>query len=84
MFKASFIVLTLSWSGSDDTKPSNVKSLQARFLVVFWLLRMADWLQGPYFYEVYSSKVINGLPVSLDLVSKLFLIGFATTGLKTA
>lgn len=36
-----------------------VRSLQARFLVVFWLLRMADWLQGPYFYEVYASKIIQ-------------------------
>ena len=62
-------------------KKKNVKSLQLRFLVVFWLMRMADWLQGPYFYEVYSTKIINGLPVSLDLVSKLFLIGFASTGL---
>ena len=58
-----------------------VRSLQIRFLLVFWLLRMADWLQGPYFYEVYASKVIGGSPVSLDLVSKLFLVGFGTTGL---
>jgi hypothetical protein len=37
-------------------------------------MRLADWLQGPYFYEVYSSKLIDGLyPVSLDMVSKLFL-----------
>jgi hypothetical protein len=63
-----------------SSKPAEVKSLQFRFLAVFWLLRMADWLQGPYFYEVYSSKVINNLPVSLDMVSKLFLVGFATTG----
>ena len=68
-------------SAGAETKPAGVKSLQLRFLFVFWLLRMADWLQGPYFYEVYSSKIINGLPVSLDLVSKLFLVGFASTGL---
>ena len=70
-------------NGTQQTsaKPAGVKSLQARFLVVFWLMRMADWLQGPYFYEVYSSKVIGGVPVSLDLVSKLFLVGFASTGL---
>jgi MFS transporter, MFS domain-containing protein family, molybdate-anion transporter len=67
-------------SSPAEAKPDNVKSLQARFLAVFWLLRMADWLQGPYFYEVYSSKIINGAQVSLDLVSKLFLVGFATTG----
>lgn len=65
----------------ESAKPAGVKTLQAKFLVVFWLMRMADWLQGPYFYEVYSSKIINGLPVSLDLVSKIFLVGFATTGL---
>lgn len=55
-------------------------SLRWRFLAVFWLLRMADWLQGPYFYEVYSSKIISGKPVGVDMVSKLFLVGFATTG----
>lgn len=36
-------------------KPKDVQSLQTRFLIVFWLLRMADWLQGPYFYEVIST-----------------------------
>lgn len=64
-----------------DEKPAGVKDLQIRFLTVFWLLRMADWLQGPYFYEVYSSKIINGLQVTPDLVSKLFLVGFASTGI---
>ncbi len=38
-------------------------------------------LLGPYFYEVYSSKIIQNKVVSLDLVSKLFLIGFASTGI---
>jgi len=69
-------------AGIDEEKmPAEMRSLQMRFLIVFWLLRMADWLQGPYFYEVYASKVIGGTPVSLDMVSKLFLIGFGTTGL---
>lgn len=68
-------------NSEESAKPEGVKTLQAKFLVVFWLMRMADWLQGPYFYEVYSSKIINGLPVSLDLVSKIFLVGFATTGI---
>eukprot|EP00960_Hanusia_phi_P029595 748050-Hanusia_phi.AAC.3 len=68
----------------EEEKPEGVKNLQIRFLIVFWLLRMADWLQGPYFYEVYASKIIGGSPVSLDLVSKLFLIGFGTTGLLGA
>lgn len=64
-----------------NTKPSSVKSLQIRFLSVFWLLRCADWLQGPYFYEVYSSKIFNNIPASMATVSKLFLTGFASTAL---
>ena len=64
-----------------NEKPIGVKELQIKFLSVFWFLRMADWLQGPYFYEVYASKILDGQKVSLDMVSKLFLIGFASTGL---
>lgn len=66
---------------AENTKPQSVKDLQIKFLSVFWLLRCADWLQGPYFYEVYASKVFNGVPASLALVSKLFLTGFASTAL---
>ena len=65
----------------EEAKPAAIKSLQIRFLSVFWLLRCADWLQGPYFYEVYSSKIFNGIPASLATVSKLFLTGFASTAL---
>jgi len=61
-------------------KPASVRSLQIRFLAVFWLLRCADWLQGPYFYEVYASKVLsNGLTTSTTLIGRLFLAGFAST-----
>lgn len=61
-------------------KPEQIQSLQRRFLPVFWLLRCADWLQGPYFYEVYASKVFQGgVPASMSLVSRLFLTGFAST-----
>lgn len=65
----------------EQAKPASVKSLQIRFLIVFWLLRCADWLQGPYFYEVYASKVFNGAQASIGLISKLFLTGFASTAL---
>lgn len=62
------------------------KELQLRFLPVFWMLRLADWLQGPYFYEVYASKVIIGggmasASSSLTIISRLFLTGFASTAL---
>lgn len=68
-------------SVEETPKPAAIKSLQVRFLSVFWLLRCADWLQGPYFYEVYSSKIFNGVPASLATVSRLFLTGFASTAL---
>jgi len=62
-----------------EEKPKEIGSIQLKFLIVFWLLRCADWLQGPYFYDVYASKVFNGVPASISLVSKLFLVGFAST-----
>jgi len=49
------------------------QQLQRRFLPVFWILRCADWLQGPYFYSVYNEKC------SISWVSRLFLTGFAST-----
>jgi MFS transporter, MFS domain-containing protein family, molybdate-anion transporter len=68
-------------STANDNKPEAIVSLQRRFLAVFWLIRCADWLQGPYFYEVYTSKVFAGIPASMSLVSRLFLTGFASTAL---
>eukprot|EP00537_Pseudo-nitzschia_pungens_P005944 CAMPEP_0172359426 /NCGR_PEP_ID=MMETSP1060-20121228/3631_1 /TAXON_ID=37318 /ORGANISM="Pseudo-nitzschia pungens, Strain cf. cingulata" /LENGTH=575 /DNA_ID=CAMNT_0013081071 /DNA_START=130 /DNA_END=1857 /DNA_ORIENTATION=+ len=66
---------------SKKEKPESVKDLQRRFLSVFWLLRCADWLQGPYFYEVYASKIFGGAPASMAMISRLFLTGFASTAL---
>jgi MFS transporter, MFS domain-containing protein family, molybdate-anion transporter len=42
---------------------------------------MADWLQGPYFYQVYASKQIAGQPASVAWISRLFLTGFASTAI---
>jgi len=70
-----------SSSSSQAKKPPAIKSLQYRFLIVFWLLRCADWLQGPYFYDVYKSKIFNGAPATLGMISKIFLAGFASTAL---
>jgi MFS transporter, MFS domain-containing protein family, molybdate-anion transporter len=66
---------------TNEAKPAAIKSLQRRFLAVFWLLRCSDWLQGPYFYDVYTSKVFNGVSASMSLVSRLFLTGFASTAI---
>lgn len=68
-------------AAATQSKPNSVKELQRKFLSVFWLLRCADWLQGPYFYEVYASKMFHGAPASMAMVSRLFLTGFASTAL---
>lgn len=56
-------------------KPAVVKSLQIKFLSAFWLLRCGYWMSGPYVVPAYASKV------SMDLVSKIFLTGFAATAI---
>lgn len=63
---------------------SDMHALKLRFLAVFWCFKMADWLQGPYFYNVYMSKVIDGEPASTDLVARFFLMGFGTDALVGA
>lgn len=71
-----------SAAAADAPKPSKeVRSLQLRFLLVFWLYKMADWLQGPYFYEVYASKVIGGVAMTTSAVAKFFLVGFSSTAI---
>lgn len=60
-----------------SAKPKSIRSLQLRFLPVFWLLRLAFWMAGPYFYPVYASKIIDGAPASRRLISNIFLAGFS-------
>ena len=81
VFKISQRDSSASSAEKAASKPASIVSLQRRFLAVFWLLRCADWLQGPYFYEVYASKMFNGAQASMSLVSQLFLTGFASTAL---
>jgi MFS family permease len=69
------------------TTTTKIISLQRRFLIVFWLLRMSDWLQGPYFYQVYASKTAtsslssSASSTAVSWVSRLFLTGFASTAI---
>ena len=64
-----------------EEMPPNMRRLQRQFLAVFWLYKMADWLQGPYFYEVYSSKIFGGTPATEQMVALLFLVGFGSTAI---
>ncbi|KAJ8604074.1 hypothetical protein CTAYLR_001772 [Chrysophaeum taylorii] len=89
LFDSLFVCLAVAGVASKvatretSSEPASVdqQHLMRRFLPVFWLLRAADWLQGPYFYEVYASKKFNGQPASLEMVSRLFLAGFASTAI---
>lgn len=64
-----------------NKKPQVLKSLQLKYLSTFWLLRCGYWMSGPYVYAAYASKVFNGVPASLALVSKIFLSGFLATAI---
>mmetsp|Transcript_35480 Transcript_35480/g.76610 ORF Transcript_35480/g.76610 Transcript_35480/m.76610 type:complete len:609 (+) Transcript_35480:29-1855(+) len=81
---------TKSNNNDDDDKNSKskrqksdaiIRSIQKRYLPVFWLLRLSFWMSGPYFHQVYSSKTFNGEPATLSLISRIFLAGFGAIAL---
>ena len=62
---------------SEQIKPPTVSTFQRLYLPVFWLLRMAFWMSGPFFVPVYASKVLSD-GVTIDNV---FQVGFAAAAL---
>eukprot|EP01063_Lacrimia_lanifica_P002795 TRINITY_DN11504_c0_g1_i1.p1 TRINITY_DN11504_c0_g1~~TRINITY_DN11504_c0_g1_i1.p1 ORF type:complete len:443 (+),score=164.44 TRINITY_DN11504_c0_g1_i1:51-1379(+) len=50
------------------------EGLKWRYLGVFLLFKLADWMQGPYFHDMYSKKVGG----AQDKVAQLFLVGFGS------
>ena len=69
---------------SSSTKPNNFGStlsghtkfsyFQRNYLIVFMLAMFADWLQGPYVYELYVSYGF-----SQSEIAELFVCGFASS-----
>lgn len=60
---------------------TSLSSLHYKYLAVFWTMRAADWMQGPYFYEVYASKTYDdGTPFDSMTIAILFLCGFVSSG----
>jgi MFS family permease len=60
-------------------EPLALRGFRWRYLRVFLLFKAADWMQGPFFYDVYDSKVdpATGLKLfSSAEISLLFLSGF--------
>lgn len=72
---------SMSSGKSKESAGPKLESLHYSYLVVFWLIRAADWVQGPYFYEVYASKVVDGELLSSTTVSALFLVGFVSSAI---
>jgi MFS family permease len=62
---------------TSSRKPHSIRQLQNRFLSVFWSIRFSFWLSGPYFYAAFSSKTVNGKLLSMAMVSRISLIGYA-------
>jgi MFS transporter, MFS domain-containing protein family, molybdate-anion transporter len=72
---------TPGMTSNNHNKPEWARLIQLRFLPVFWLIRTAFWMSGPYFYAVYASKMVNGEKASTKLLSQIFLAGFASVAL---
>mmetsp|Transcript_15092 Transcript_15092/g.32954 ORF Transcript_15092/g.32954 Transcript_15092/m.32954 type:complete len:610 (-) Transcript_15092:301-2130(-) len=66
---------------ANKAKPAGVASLQWRFLPAFWLLRIAFWMSGPYFYSAVASKTFGGVPASPALISRITLAGYCSIAL---
>ena len=50
----------VSEKGSKEEQAAS-SGLYKRYLPVWLCFKAADWLQGPYFHDVYSSKVVDGV-----------------------
>lgn len=68
-------------SQADVASAAVLRSLQWRYLPAWLCFKAADWMQGPYFHEVYSSKLdpATGTPLSQRAISALFLAGFVSS-----
>lgn len=64
----------------DRASPRVLASLKLRYLTVMLVIRFADWLQGPYFYDAYASKINSrtGQLFTPGAISFLFLVGFSS------
>jgi len=54
-------VIDLARGGRMQSKQA--QSLKKRYLTVFWLVKLCDWLQGPYFYLVRGVEESSALDV---------------------
>jgi len=60
-------------------KMKEFASFQKWYIVIFLLAMLADWMQGPYVYKLYSAY---NLPT--QSIAILFIIGFGASGITGA
>merc|ERR1719320_359329 len=56
--------------------PLPFKHFQKQYLVIFGMVWLADWLQGPYIYALYAYY-----DYTIDQIGLLFVVGFGVAGI---
>lgn len=85
LFHTTFVVLgalcafyaykTNPFRSAPSDKPSTeFLAFQRNYVTVFWVMMMADWLQGPYVYALYESYGYNQ-----SEIGSLFIAGFGAS-----
>eukprot|EP00980_Cylindrotheca_fusiformis_P006927 scaffold1443_cov113-Cylindrotheca_fusiformis.AAC.1 len=84
-FKALDMYLSYEPSAAADgveqqvKKPASIVRLERKYLSVFWLIRTAFWMSGPYYYSALASKTTNGEKISVTTISQIVLTGYVAT-----
>jgi MFS family permease len=73
------VVQKVIGKGQDDSSASPItgkavpsfRAFQRRYLIVYYIIMLADWLQGTNMYTLYSSYGVN--------ISALFITGFTSS-----
>jgi len=69
-----FILYLRSEAVDSVTTTREFKLFQRKFLVVYLLAYLADWMQGPYFYALYSHY-----GYSMEDIGRLFIAGYLSS-----
>jgi len=62
--------------GTTAEAPTAFKNFQRQYLIIFMMVWLADWLQGPYIYALYAYY-----DYSIDQIGLLFVVGFGVAGI---
>jgi len=65
--------------GGNVAKMRAFEQFQRWYIVIFLLVMLADWMQGPYVYKLYSAYGIPTADIAI-----LFIIGFGASGVSGA